>query len=412
MGGGHIGMSTSNPYVRSSSVTLQSTDRCSASSVVVFSFLLVLIGAYCLSPNASAQTSDSQTAQEPTKSWTAATDLKSDDLMPERIPVRIIESHNENGNRTLDERSVEIRGTDGHFEPYQDVEMETLTVDASTERTTMRTFALDVNGRKALVQVTEEEKHILPGDDSNIVRVTSNPDVNGRLQPVQREIVDTRKIGKDLEETNTTVMLTNINGGLAPAFKTHELRKRGANNTVETEKTTWLPDANGKWQISEIRRNTATQEAKDRKIEERVFRPDAEGKLGQTSRVVTQESESTSGEKRIVMETYSIDVPGTMQDGSLHLVERKTSTESSSSTDERATQQKVEQINPGDPGADLRVSVLVDGRMVPGPSGEQSTVTIRARDSNGSFGIVSVDTTNADRIPTIPIQQTPAEKPQ
>ena len=34
--------------------------------------------------------------------------------------------------------------------------------------------------KKALVQVTEEEKHILPGDDSNIVRVTYNPDVNGQ----------------------------------------------------------------------------------------------------------------------------------------------------------------------------------------------------------------------------------------
>jgi hypothetical protein len=57
------------------------------------------------------------------------------------------------------------------------------------------------------------------------------------------------------------------------------------------------------------------------------------------------------------------------------------------------------------------VSVLVDGKIVPEPSGEQSTVTIRARDSNGSFGVVSVDTTMADRIPTIQVQQTPAEKP-
>jgi hypothetical protein len=55
---------------------------------------------------------------------------------------------------------------------------------------------------------------------------------------------------------------------------------------------------------------------------------------------------------------------------------------------------------------------LVEGRMVPGPAGEQSTVTIRARDSNGKFGIVAVDTTKADRIPTIHVQQTPAEKPQ
>jgi hypothetical protein len=127
--------------------------------------------------------------------------------------------------------------------------------------------------------------------------------------------------------------------------------------------------------------------------------------------VVSQETESTSGEKRSVTETYSIDIPGTAQDASLHLVERKTSTESSSSAGEQATEQKVEQINPGDPDSGLRVTVLVDGKIVPEPSGERSTVTIRARDSNGSFGIVSVDMTKADRIPTVQIQQTPAEKP-
>jgi hypothetical protein len=206
-------------------------------------------------------------------------------------------------------------------------------------------------------------------------------------------------------------MLPSVNGGLAPAFKTHELRKRAANDTAETEKTTWLPDVNGKWQLSEIRHNTATQGAKDRSIEERVSRPDAEGKLGQISRVVSQETESTSGEKRSVVETYSIDVPGTTRDSSLHLVERKTSTESSNSTGERATEQRIEQINPGDPSSGLRASVLVDGKIVPELSGEQSTVTIRARDSNGNFGIVSVDTTKADRIPTVQIQQTPPQKP-
>ena len=152
--------------------------------------------------------------------------MKSDDLLPERIPVRIIESHSQNGNRTLDRRSVEIRGTDGHFEPYPDVENETLTLDASTVRITMRTFARDVNGKTALVQVTEEEKHILPGNNSNIVRVTYNPDVNGRLQAVQREIVETEKIGRDLEETNKTVMLTNVNGGLAPLSR----RKKSASD--------------------------------------------------------------------------------------------------------------------------------------------------------------------------------------
>jgi hypothetical protein len=366
---------------------------------------------FCFHPDLRAQTSESQTAEEATKSWTAATDLKSDNLIPQRIPVRITESRSQNGHRSLDKRSVEIRGTDGHFEPYQEIERETLTVDDSTVKRTTRTFARDVNGMKSIV-VTEEEKHTSPEGDANVVRITSNPDANGRLQPVQREIVETKRTGKDVEETNTTVMLTNINGGLAPAFKTHELRKRAANNTVEIEKTTWIPDINGKWQLSEIRQNVTTQNAGDRKIEERVFRPDEQGKLDQISREVSEESEGTPGEKRSVTETYSIDVPGSTRDGSLHLIERKVVTASSSSTGEQEMEQRVEQTNPGDPSAGLRLSLLIDGKMVPGNPEEQSTVTIRARDANGNFGIVSVDTTTADRVPTIRIQQTPAEQPK
>jgi len=372
--------------------------------------LLMTAGLCFFALSLVAQTSDSTIPDQTSKPSTTTSDLKSDDLLPTRIPVRIIESHRQDGGRTFEKRSVQIQEVDGRVEPYQEIETETSQVDATTVRTTVRTFGRDANRAKSLVQMTEEEKHTMPGGGSRLQRITFNPDLNGKLQPVQHEMVETNTISKDVEETNTTVMLTNINGGLAPAFKTHEVRKRGANDTVETEKSTWLPDINGKWQLSEIRQNTARQEAEDRKIEERVFRPDAEGKLGQISRVVSQESESTSGEKRTVVETYSIDVPGTTRDGSLHLVGRKTSTGSSSSTEVRATQQKVEQTNPGDPGAGLRVSVLVDGRMVPGPSGEQSTVTIQALDSNGRFGVVSVDTTKSDRVPTLEIQQAPSEQ--
>lgn len=372
---------------------------------------LLMIGGLCCYPlSLVAQTTDPTTLDQTNKSWTATTDSRSDDLLPIRIPVRIVESHSHNGERALDKRSVEIRGTDGRFEPYQDIERETLQVDATTVRTVTRTFSQDVNGNKAIAQVTEEEKHILPGGDSNIVRVTYNPDVNGRLQPVQREIVESKKIAEDQEETKRTVMLSSINGGLAPAFKTQETRKRATNDTVKTETTTWIPDVNGQWQLNEIRQNVATQEENGREIEETVSRPDAEGKMIQISRVVSRESESASGEKRDSRDSYSIDVPGTTRDGGLHLIERTTAISRSSSTGERSTEQQVEQVNPGDPGAGLRVSVLVNGKMVSASSGEQSTVTIRARDSNGNFGVVSVDTTKSDRVLTIQIQPTPSEQ--
>jgi len=405
-------MPASNMSVRSGPIALPSAVGGSrASSVVAFGCVLVVVAVFCCYPSLFAQTSDSVTVGEPNKSWIATTDFKSDNLLPTRIPVRIIESHSQNGNRTIDERSIQIQGVDGHLEPYQEIERETLQLDANNVRTITRMFDRDANGAKSLVQVTNEEKHSLPSGDSTVLRTTFNSDVNGKLQPGQHEMVETKTISKDVEETKTTVMVPSINGGLAPLVKTLEVRKRGANDTVETEKSTWLPDLNGNWQISEIRKDVTKQEANHRVTEERVSRPDAEGKLDEVSRVVSQESEGSSGEKRNSVETYSMDVPGSPRDGNLHAVERTTGTERSSSTGERTTEQTVEQLNPGDPGAGLRVSALVDGRMVPGPSGEQSTVTIRARDSNGSFGVVSVDTTRSDRIPTIQVQQTPAEMP-
>src|SRR4029077_4344414 len=189
--------------------------------------MLLAIGAYsCSNVALGAQTSDAQTGDS-NKSWTATTQSQSDNVNP----TRTLESHIQSGNRTLDKQSVERRGSDGHFEPYQDIEKETVQVDATTVRTTTRTFGRDSNGEKTLVQVTEEEKHTLPGGDSKVVRSTSNADVNGNLQVVQRQTEETKRTSKDVEETKTTVMLPSVNGGLAPAMKVEERRTRGANDT-------------------------------------------------------------------------------------------------------------------------------------------------------------------------------------
>ncbi len=368
--------------------------------------MLLALGAYfCFNFALWAQTSESQT-DDANKAWTATTESQGDNVNP----TRTTESHTKSGNRTLDKQSVQRRGTDGHFEPYQDIEKETVQVDATTVRTTTRAFGRDADGVKTLVQVTEEEKHTLPGGDSNVVRATSNSDVNGNLQLVQRQIEETKKISKDVEETKTTVMLPSVDGGLAAAMKVQERRKRGANDTVESQKTTLFPDGAGNWQVGEVRQATTRQEGKSRSTEEQVSRPDSEGKLSGISRTVSKESESASGEKRNTVETYSIDVPGLTRDGSLHLVERATTAQHTSSTGQQTTEQQVEQSNPGDPGSGLRVITLTTDTVRPGASGAQATRTIQARDANGSLGIVSVDTTKSDNIHAIQVQIAPSKK--
>jgi hypothetical protein len=403
-------MSTTNTRLQSTSIPRQSgTCDCRASSGVRAGCIILAIGAYfCFVPRLLAQSSISQTTKATNQSWTAITSVTSNNVNP----TRIVESHKQDGNLTLDTRSILGRGVDGNFEVFQDIETETLQVDANTVRTTTRMFGRGADGRKKLVQVMEDEKHTLPSGNSNVLRITSSSDLNGGVQPYQREIVETKKIGEDVEETNTTVMIPSVNGGFAPSTKTHELRKQGANETAEFQKTMLVPDGAGNWQVSEIRQNTTRQEADTRLSEERVSRRDAEGKLLEISRTVSKEKQSTSGEKHSVVESYSVDVPGTPRDGNLHLVERATTAQRTSPTGEQVTENKVERLNPGDPSSGLRISILVNDTVFSGPSGEQGTRTIRMRDLNGGFGVVSVDTTTSDSLPTVQIQQTPSEKPK
>ncbi len=362
--------------------------------------LLAIATYFCSGVKLVAQTSALRTTDDVNKPWTATTDLNRDNVNPTRITA----SHSHNDNRTVDTQAIQIRGLDGYLVPYQEIERETLQVDASTVRTITRTFGRDANGAKTLVQVTEEEKHTQPSGDSAIVRITSNPDVNGKLQAVQREIVETKRIGKDLEETQNTAMIASINGGLGAVMKTDELRSLGINESGKSEKSTLLLDGNGNWQLSELRQTSVTQEGENRRVDERVSRLDAENKLREVSRAVSSESESASGEKRNTVETYSVDVPGVTEDGTPHLVERTTTTRRNSPTGEQTTETQVEQPNPGDPDSGPRVSVLINDSVRPGPAGEQATYTIQMRDTNGDVRVVSVDTTNSDRVPTFRLQ--------
>jgi hypothetical protein len=390
----------------------QRNDDCAhASRIARLSQLMLLaIGAYfCSSLALWAQTSDSPTG-DATNSWTATTETQSGDMNPRRT----VESHTQSGNRTLDKQSLRRRGPDGQFEAYQDVEKETVQLDATSVRTITRTFGRDANGAKTLMQVTEEEKHTLPGGDSNVVRTISNSDGNGKLQLIQRQIEETKKTSQDVEETKTTMMLPSANGGLAAAIKVQERRQRGANDTVESQKTTLLPDGAGNWQVSEIRQATTRQEgtgkSEDRSTEERISRRDAEGKLGEVSRSASNETESASGEKRDTVETYSTNVPGSAGDGSLHLVERAITAQRTSSTGQQITEQKVERPVPGDPGSALQVTILTTDAVRPGPSGAQATRTVQERDANSNLGVVFVDTTKSDNIHAIQVQIAPPEK--
>src|SRR6202035_2508747 len=107
-----------------------------------------------------AQSGADTSSDDSTHSWTATTQQQ----LPSNLnPTRTSETHTQTGGRTFDNQSIQTMGNDADYSPYLDVQKETVKVDANTVRTIERSFGRDADGRKTLVQVTEEEKRSLPG---------------------------------------------------------------------------------------------------------------------------------------------------------------------------------------------------------------------------------------------------------
>ena len=356
---------------------------------------------FCVSlPSLCAQTSESQ-ASNASESWTTTTESQSSNTNP----TRTTESHRQSGKSSVDTQSVERLGPDGHYEPYLDTETESIQVNATTVRTIVRTFRGGGSGQKILTQVTEEERQSLPDGNGKAVRTTSNPDLDGHLQIVQREDADIKKTSPDVQETKTTVFLSDGSGGLAPSMRIQEREKLGSDHTVEVRKSTLLLDGAGNWQVNELKESTIKENGKERTTEERVSRPGSDNKLALVTRSVGKESESAPGEKRHTVETYSTDIPGSAPDGNLHLSQRVTTVNRARSDGRQATEQQLERPNPGNPDAGLQVTTKTIDIVHPETSGTQETRTIQVRNASGSFGVVSVDTRQSDKVIKFDIAQ-------
>lgn len=338
-----------------------------------------------------SQNSDANSANQ---SWTSTSENRDSNL---GSSTRTSESHTKSGSSTIDKKTVEILRS-GSYVPYQETERETTQVDASTTRSTLRTYGRDSNGNRTLTQVTDEEKHDSAGGNSNVVRTTSNPDANGRLSVVQRQVEDTVKVGANADVTKTTTYLPSGNGGLVPTMEVQERREKIDDHTTKFQKSTMLSDGNGNWEVGERKDGTITDDGKNRTSEEHVARQDGSGNMNEVSRTVSRESRGADGQSQSVVETYSKDVPGSSSDGSMHLVQRVTASRNSAKGGQ-TTQQQVEQVNPGNPAGGLQVTVGSTGSEQSAAAGTTATNTVETRDADGRMRVVSVDMTKSDKTP-------------
>ena len=376
--------------------------QCPSLMKVTWSTVAIVFCAFISS--LGAQTSGTQASES--QSWTKTTESHTANTNP----TRTTESHRPSAKGTVDNQSVERLGADGRYEPYYDIEKESVQVNGTTVRTIERTFARDGSGQKILTQVTEEEKQSLPAGGEKVVRTTSNADLNGRLQVAQREVSNTKKISPDLQEKKTVVFLSDGQGGMAASMQIQQREKRSDDHTVEVQTSTLLPDGSGNWQVHERKESTIKEDGKERTTDEQILRPDVEGKLAPVSRTHGKESVTATGEKKNTIETYSPDIAGSAADGNLHLSQRVTVVKKAGSGGAQATEKRVEQINPVDAGAGMQLTTKTLDTEQPGTSGTRETRTIEARDVSGSFTVVSFDTQKSDNVHAVDVEIAPQNK--
>jgi hypothetical protein len=339
------------------------------------------------------------------ESWTTT----SENSEPNANPSRTMESHTKSGGRSVDKQRVEVLGPNGQYQPDSEVEKETIRVNDNTTRTVVRTYTWDANGQKKLAQQSEEESRSAASGDAHVVRTTSSSDLNGHLQVVQREVAETKRTGPDAQETKTTVYTADGNGGFTTSRKVQETQKLGAGHRVEEKKTTLVPDGNGNFKVAEVQEKTIAEDGKKRTSEERVLRPDLDGRLSESSRSVSDEIENAAGEKTKTVDTYSTEVPGFTGDGRLHHNQRVTTVQQKDSNGE-IIEQQIEAPSPGNPTDDPHVQAKTKYTVHYASSGTDQTKTTQTRDANGNLNVAATQTKKSDQPP--PSAQSSPQKPK
>lgn len=343
---------------------------------------LVLIA--CL---ASAMFADAQAVPREDESWNAT----SQTVVSHANPFRTTESHVESGDRTVDKKSVEVIGPAGQYQPYFEVETETIQESPTVRRRITRKYNPDFDGHEQLTQITEAEIQTSDGRTRTVQTMSTN-NYDQKFRIAEREITVTTE-GSDSQKTQTTVYQPNTTGDLAPTMKINEQQTEGPNGRVDTKKETVLSDTFGGWQLYEVRPKTVTGDAGTRTTDERLYRRDYEGNVSPVSEVNAKDA-NVNGQLTNTTENYSVDVPGWVRDQSLHLLQTSTTVQTKE-PDRILTEQQVVQPDPYE--KDLNTLVNTKDILTQGSSGSEETITVTARYPDGYPSVVSVETRQVKR---------------
>jgi len=331
---------------------------------------------------ATSITSRAQASDATDESWTSA----SQNSTANANPYRTTESHVKSGNRTLDKKTVEVRGPDGTYQLYYRTEIETIQESSTLTRCITRTYHPNLDRDEHLTQIIEAETR---GSDSGsrTVKTISNADLDGKFEVKEREISVTEK-SSDSQKTRTTTYLPNTTGELAPSMQINEQQKQSPSGTIETRKETLFPDLSGRWYTYEVREQTVKGDSQERITDEHLSRRDFVGNVSPVSEVITKEK-NVNGGLTTTTENYSVDVPGSTRDQTLHPLQ---SSKTVQTTEAGRHVKETQVLQPDAVDKGLSTVIKTSDIVVKENSGTEETITVVAQYPDGYPSVVSVET--------------------
>ena len=311
------------------------------------------------------------------------------------LPSRVTETRSQEGNRKSKVQVIESPGLDGHYQPFLEREEEAIQVDAQTTRVVVKEVGRNADGSRSLLRQTEEETRTLPGGKERTTRAISRPDVNGRMQAVERAVEESTQTSPDTRETKTTVLLPDVNGSFKAAEQVDAIERRKEGGAAEVTASRSRPDANGKWGTYEVRKRTVEKEGEEAEAtDERVYRRDLNNAESLKEHTVTRKWKDAAGQAHQVEETYSKANGGAnvADNDRLPLAQRSFSVTTTAADGSQRVVQAVEQRDPGNASNGPRVTQQSLETSRRDASGRESQRTVNFQDGNrGLKNSVTVD---------------------
>jgi hypothetical protein len=308
-------------------------------------------------------------------------------------PLRRTDTRTESGGGATVE-TVEAPGIDGKPEPLQESVSETTRTGPTTTQTRRDVFVFGAQHQRKLWEATQSDQETQANGDTRNVQSTWMPDLNGRLVPTSGRIDERTSVAAGVTQTNATVLRPALDESLREVDLTESTERQIDPATVRRDSTHLIRDVNGRWLPTEARSAEARSiGSRGRVEEETIQRPDLNGKLLMSDRIVTNSSESNA-DSQVEIETYSQYAEGFVRsDSRLALSQRIRTSTTATADGGRSSVEEVEARNPVAPNEPMRVvrRTVVTVRRV----GSDRFVTERQtfeRDVNDRLVLVTTDT--------------------